>query len=265
MGKLLDFCAMHLGSILNWLYENIAVHNYGLAIIMFTLIIKLALLPLTIKQQKSMVEMKKIQPKLDELKKKYKDDPQRFNMEMGKMYQENGVNPGVGCFTSLIQFPILLSVFYVVSKPLTYMKHMSAHQIAELAKTIAGKGVNMYNEIAIVAHNNILNMNFLGLDLSKVPTIRIFSGGNTMEYLSLLILPILVVVTTFLSAKITTMNVDDNEKSKSMGKSMIYISILGTAFFSFRVPAGLSVYWIVNNLCSIMQQIYINKYVTTED
>lgn len=263
--KLVSIFAVPLGFVLDWIYENIAFHNYGFAIIIFTLIMKFALLPLMIKQQKSTVLMRKMQPKLDELKRKYKDDPQRINVETLKLYQENG-NPASGCFTALIQMPILLSLFYVISKPLTYMKHMTTAQINELAKTL-GSDVGPYYQIAVVAKNKILNMNFLDLDLSKIPDLgRLFNGNGTTEYFVLLILPILVAVATFLATRVTpTIDVDSKDKSGSYAKYMMYVAPIMVGMFAFKVPAGLSIYWIVDNFCRMLQQIYINKYVTLED
>lgn len=261
------FIAQPLGVILNWIYENIAFHNYGVAIIIFTLIIKCALLPLMIKQQKSSREMQKIQPKLKEMQKMYKNDPQKLHAETLRLYQENGVNPGAGCLPALLQMPILLSLYYVVSKPLTFMKGMSASKIASLAAEISGKSMNTYyKELIIVSHNKILNMNFLGLDLSKIPDFnKIFNGNNRTEYLALLILPILATVTIYFSSKINMKNMSEMGQTESSGKVMMYLPIVMTALFSFKVPAGLAIYWIVDNLFRIGQQIYINKCVMVDD
>ena len=123
--KFLGFVTVPMGVILNWIYENIAFHNYGLAIVIFTLVIRFALMPLLVKQYKSTAKMQMIQPKLNELQAKYKNDPQTLNMELAKLYQENGINPLGGCLSLIIQMPVLFSLIYVIGKPLTYMRRIS--------------------------------------------------------------------------------------------------------------------------------------------
>jgi YidC/Oxa1 family membrane protein insertase len=147
------------------------------------------------------------------------------------------------------------------------MKGMSASEIASLASGISGKGINAYYEqLIIVSHNKILDMNFLGLDLAKIPDFsKIFNGNNRTEYLALLILPILATVTIYFSSKINMKNMSEMGQTESSGKVMMYLPIVMTALFSFKVPAGLAIYWIVDNLFRIGQQIYINKCVMVDD
>ncbi|NLG89451.1 MAG: membrane protein insertase YidC [Clostridiaceae bacterium] len=116
-----DFIARILGQLLYLIYNTIAFHNYGIALILFTLITKLLLFPLTIKQLKSMQKMQEIQPELQKIQQRYKNDKEKLNQEMMKLYQEKGVNPMGGCLPMLFQLPILFALFYVIRKPLTYM------------------------------------------------------------------------------------------------------------------------------------------------
>ena len=119
-----EFFANIFGYLLQFLYT--LVNNYGLAIILFTLIIKLLLLPLSIKQQKTMKKSAKIQDKMKQLQFKYKNDPEKLNQEVMKMYKEENMSPFSGCLSSIAQIIILLSVFYLVSSPLTYMKKVDS-------------------------------------------------------------------------------------------------------------------------------------------
>lgn len=116
-----DFIAKILGQLLYVIYNTIAFHNYGLSLVLFTIIVKLALFPLTIKQLKSTQKMQEIQPELQKLQQRYKNDKEKLNQEMMKLYQEKGVNPASGCLPMLVQLPILFALFYVIRKPLTYM------------------------------------------------------------------------------------------------------------------------------------------------
>jgi YidC/Oxa1 family membrane protein insertase len=115
------FIAQILGQLLYFIYNTIAFHNYGLSLVLFTIIVKLALLPLTLKQLKSTQKMQEIQPELQKIQQRYKNDKEKLNQEMMKLYQEKGVSPFGGCLPLLIQLPILFALFYVIRRPLTYM------------------------------------------------------------------------------------------------------------------------------------------------
>jgi len=275
MEKMFRFIAVPLGFILNWIYENIAFHNYALAMIIFTVVVKSALLPITIKQQKQTRKMQELQPKLNELRKKYKNDPQKLNMETMKLYQENNLDMGGGCFTALLQMPILLSLFYVVSKPLTYMKQFSVSEIANLVKQFNIDGKMHYKEIFIVAHTKMLNMDLFGINLASIPSLRnvytsVFVDGNIKD-LVVIMLPILAIVATYLSSrlsmkKLDKMNKENSEKAASGATGfMLYSGVVFTAMLVFTLPAGMSLYWIVSNLYMILQQLYIDKYVIVTD
>lgn len=121
-----------LGHVLRVIFE--LVHNYGLAIILFTILVKVLLLPLTIKQTKSTKAMQDIQPKIQEIQNKYKDKPEKQQQEIMKIYQEAKINPLAGCLPLLIQMPILLALFSVLREPVTYGVFASKAQFADAAK-----------------------------------------------------------------------------------------------------------------------------------
>jgi YidC/Oxa1 family membrane protein insertase len=127
-----DIIAKPLGMLLNLIYNTIAFHNYGLSLVFFTIIIKLALLPLTLKQLKSTAKMQEIQPELQKIQQRYKNDKEKLNQEMMKLYQEKGVSPFGGCLPMLIQLPILFALYYVIRRPLTYMFGWSKEVLGNL-------------------------------------------------------------------------------------------------------------------------------------
>ena len=127
-----DFIAIPMGTILKFIYDNIAFQNYGIAIILFTVGIKSLLLPLTIKQVKSTSKIEKLQPQIQEIQNKYKDDKEKQSAELIKIYQENGIKPTAGCLPLLLQMPILFSLYYVISQPLKYMAGKSPEIITQL-------------------------------------------------------------------------------------------------------------------------------------
>jgi len=291
--NIFGFIAGPLGKFLYFIYNTFAFHNYGLAILFFTLIIRLCLLPLTLKQYKSSAKMQAIQPKLQEIQKRYKTDKEKLNQEMMRLYKENNVNPAGGCLPLLIQMPFLFSLYWDIIQPLTYQLGKTAAQITALVTrvasmegtTVASFGYqkeihvleyfnNHKDKLSQVADllkpNELLNMNFLGLHLGVIPSIstdKLF-GPQAGIYLPLLILPILAVVTTYLSSKLSmptpvqSKNPNDKPPAGSgMQNTMLFIGPMMTLIFSFSMPAGVALYWIAGSVVQITQQRYINKNI----
>lgn len=265
------FITNPLGYILGFIYHFTL--NYGWALVLFTILIKLILLPLGLKQQKSMTRMQFVQPKLAEIQEKYKNDKNKQSEEMMKLYKEYNVSPMGGCLPLLIQLPILYGLYWVIREPLRYMLHIPMEQIEQM---IAEVGASGYNAQILVAHaKNLINFNFLGLDLSQQPT---FTKINWLW-----MIPILSAATTFATSKITTwINKKDKdgekeekkpqrvlnpEQSTSSGnqqegmmKGMTYFMPLMTLWITFTVPAALGVYWTISNLLSLVQTVVLNGY-----
>lgn len=271
--QIFSYIPKFLGLILNFIYENLSFGRYGLAIVIFTIFIKFLLLPLTIKQFKSNAQLQKIQPIIQEIQRKYKNDTTKLNEEMMKVYAEHKYNPASGCLPLLVQLPILFSLMYVIGKPMTYMFNYSAADIAaklsSVPENLRIKG--FYEQIGAVDFHQLLNMKFFGLNLGLVPSVdpgKLF-GKEMAVYLPLLLLPILSVATTFLSNKLmmqSTMKKNNNNDGKpdaaaAMQKNMMFIAPVMTLMVSFQFPAGLGLYWLVGNVFQIFQQLYLNKYV----
>lgn len=271
---------------LGWVFDFIYnfVQNYGITLLIFTALVKLVLLPLSVKQQKSMVKMQQIQPLLADIQQKYKDDPQKQQAEMMKFYKENKVNPSGGCLPLLIQMPILVCLYQVISYPLTYMLRMNNSQSwAEVVKAGIDTAGKQASELQILAAktNNLINFDLIKgfIDLSEKPSLSQPSW--------IWLIPILAALTTYLSSKVTTLQADKNKKktedaidnkpkrvlnpeakpeasadqAQQMSKSMTTIMPLFTLWIAFSYPASLGFYWIVSNVLSILQQLYLNhKY-----
>jgi YidC/Oxa1 family membrane protein insertase len=116
-----DFIMVPLGQFLNLIYSTIAGYNYGWTIIFFTIIVRLALMPLTYKQQVSSIEMQRIQPYVKDLQAKYKNDKEKLNVEMMALYKEHGVNPVGSCLPTIIQLPIIIILYQIITRPLSYL------------------------------------------------------------------------------------------------------------------------------------------------
>ena len=208
-----QFFANIFGYVLNFIYN--LVHNYGLAMILFTLVMKLLMLPLSIKQQKTMKKSAKLNEQMQVLQFKYKNDPEKLNQEMMKLYKEENMSPFSGCLGTILQFVLLISIFYMVRCPLTYMKKIDSNninnyiaQLQESQKTVSAAypEIDLIREVKFLEEKNPndeevkkidVNMSFLGLDLSKIPQ------QNLSDW-TVYIIPILYIISTFVSMKITT-------------------------------------------------------------
>jgi YidC/Oxa1 family membrane protein insertase len=290
MGKLFEYIAEPLGMFLNLIYNTIAFHNYGLAIIFFTLLIRLLLLPLSIKQYRSTAKMQEIQPQLQEIQKKYKNNKEKMNQEILALYQENKVNPAGGCLPLIVQMPILISLYWVIQSPLKYMFNKTADVITQLYNAIPAdaiekltnlKDISIINYFSnnidklqdvsgLLSESELIDLNFLGIfNLGLIPTSNFgkLFGPLSSQYLPLVFIPILAALTTFLSIRYSTprsAQKASNDTGDNVAKSMqstMYVMPVITGFVAFSVPAGLGLYWIISSLVQILQQMYMNKFI----
>ena len=289
-----EFFANIFGYLLQFLYT--LVNNYGLAIILFTLIIKLLLLPLSIKQQKTMKKSSELQEKVKVMQIKYKNDPEKLNKEMMNLYKTENVSPFSGCLTSIIQMLLLLSIFYLVRSPLTFMEKIPQENINTYIQQLKDEGKvisNVYPEIDLIRETELLKeknpedqfiektnikMNFLGLDLSKIPQ------QNMTDY-TVYIIPVLYILSSFISIRITTAkqqkdkedkkskNIDGNtgkeieEENNEMdavmqtNKMMSWFVPIMSISIAFIAPLGLALYWLISNILMIAERLIIDKVV----
>lgn len=324
------------GYLLNFLYE-ILNNNFGFAIIVFSIILRIILLPITIKQQQSMKKTTKIQGQIKALQVKYKNNPEMLNKETMELYKKEKISPFSGCLSAIVQIIIIFSVFYMVSQPLTYMKKANDKnpelksvveeykndikeknnsktryiEIATIARISEDyKNIdNKINAVENVENNNTesnsedvqkeenttenevveaeskenlikrkdlleklnINMNFLSLDLSKVP------NENMKDY-KVYIIPVLYVVSSFLSIKLNAPTAkkkkdgkDDNKDSNEvdtaaqMNKSMLYIMPIMTVSIAFIAPLGLALYWFVSNVLMIGERVILQKILDNKE
>lgn len=280
------------GYLLNFLYN--IFNNYGIAIIIFSVILRIILIPVTISQQKSIKKNEKMQEKMKEIQRKYKNNPEKLNQETIDLYKREKLNPFSGCLSSILQIIIILSVFWLVSKPLTYMKKVDTNIIngyVEEIKKEEGKA-SAYPEIQVIQkkastdENVNINMEFLGLDLSKVP-------NQNMSDITVYIIPVLYIITSFVSIKITNgkkknknkvlqieektsenkENVGDKkdeadeslEAMQEMNNSMMYMVPIMSISIAFIAPLGLALYWLVSNILIIIERLIIDKIFNKEE
>jgi len=265
--------AQPFGYLLKILYELFG--NYGWALVFFTILVNLLMLPLTIKQQKSTANMQKIQPLIAEVQKKYQYDKEKQSQELMKVYQQHNINPMGGCLPLLIQLPIILLLYQVITKPLTYMYNLNTDLINEL-KTLLGFAPDaIVQEITLAqkltpeilqmphfSHLPLIDFNFYGLDLGATPSFSVFNA--------LWLIPILAALTSYLLTHLTmkqngqSNNTQDNPTVASMN-TMNKIMPLISAWVTFSFPAGIGLYWIMSNVVRMAQQIFLNYYFKKSD
>lgn len=285
---MLSAIAKPFGVLLMWLYELTA--NYGVAVILFALIVKLILLPFQMKSKRSTMKTSRLQGRMKEIEKKHGANKQKYNEEVQKLYREEGINPMSGCLWSLLPFPILIALYQAIRYPITIMMGVAADLLAEggaIASKLTELGFETtvskaYEQIAqsqfITAHWDSfsslsdklrqIDYSFLGLDLGKQPSIKIFWQGDwsdpaTISIACLAIIPLLAAVLSYVQSKVSMKTnptpSEDDQTAKTMN-SMTIIMPLITLWFAFAMPAALGVYWIASSVFAIIQDVLLNKY-----
>lgn len=287
-----SFFASLFGYVLNFLYN--LLNNYGLAIILFTVLIKLIMLPLSIKQQKTMKKSAKLQEKMQIIQFKYKNNQEKMNQEMMDLYKSENMSPFSGCLSTIMQFILLLAIFYLVRSPLTYMKKVEQpvidNYIAEMKEE--GKTVSQnYPEIDIIREKGSqdekvnINMEFLGLDLSAIPQ------QNMKDY-KVWIIPVLYIISSFISIRMTTKMQEKANKKKNdkllmeaeskentevkkeeneldavmqSNKMMSWMMPILSISIALIAPLGLALYWLVNNILMIGERIILDKIIKDQE
>lgn len=291
-----QFFANIFGYLLKLLYN--LVNNYGIAIILFTVITKLILLPMSIKQQKTMKKSNKMQEKLKTIQFKYKNDSEKMNQEMMNLYKSENMSPFSGCLTSIIQMLLILSIFYLVRSPLTYMEKMPQDKINQYVGQLQEDGrevSQVYPEIDLIREYNFLKeknpedseveklnlqMNFFGLDLSKIPQ------QNMSDY-TVYIIPVLYIISSFISIRLTTSmqqkmkqeskepepiidgstgeveKKEENEIDTVMqtNKMMSWMMPIMSISIAFVAPLGLALYWLMSNILMIAERLVLDKAI----
>lgn len=340
---MISFFANLFGYVLNFLYGFVG--NYGWAIILFSVIVKIIMLPISINQQKTMKKSQKINDEMKQIQFKYKNDPEKLNQEVMALYKREKLSPFSGCFSAIVQIILLFAVFYLVRSPLTYMKKVDSEVINKMEAVVQEQGnASNYKEIAVINYMNKLegesadsvseeekngenqesengensenentqnnentqsqeqtnsegnteteekdtfnindykdqayiNMEFLGLDLSKVPT-------EDLGDLKVLIIPTLYVISSFISIKLSTNTTNKKKKDEKLigdgketkveeeydameqaNKSMSWFMPLMSISIACIAPLGLALYWLVNNILMIFERLFLNKFFKDE-
>ena len=276
------------------LFYNLT-NSYGVALILFTLVIKLIMLPFQMKSKKSMMRMSRVSGQMQDLQKRYAKNQAKFQEEMQKLYEEEGVNPMSGCLWSFLPLPILMALYSIIRQPITHFMMLSKDVLQTVVQSVADAGVDLTNivmmdkvtgapalkdglyQMAAYGQINLVkavqemglstpdgwfnvNYKFLGLDLTATPWEYIKSFTFTWAVIGVILIPILAGLSQFVFSKLTmkTQPQADAAGGASM-KSMMYMMPLFSVYIAFIMPAALGVYWIAQSVFSLIQEAILNK------
>ena len=271
--------------------------SYGVAIILFTVAIKLIMLPFQMKSKKSMMRMSRMSGRMQEIQKKYANNQMKAQEEMQKLYMEEGVNPMSGCLWSFLPLPILIALYSIIRQPITHFMMISGEVVQSLVQKLAAAGIdistivqwkdgaavmkdglyqmmpygqiNLVNTITSQAPELVehldgwihVNYEFLGIDLTANPTAGFSAFSFTWTCIGLLLIPILAGLSQIVLTKVTMKQQPQQEgAAASSTKMMMYMMPLMSVYFAFIMPAALGVYWIAQSVFSLVQEVVLGKF-----
>ena len=271
--------------------------SYGAAIILFTLAVKLIMLPFQVKSKKSMLRMNRLQGKMQEIQKKYANNQMKQQEEIQKLYAEEGVNPMSGCLWSFLPLPILIALYSIIRQPITRFMMLGEDVLAKAVEAAQAAGVSMTNIVQMTSDGAMkmtseglptmevygeinlvkilpevapqfcestegwlsLNYNFLGMDLAANPwdVVKAFTFNGAT--IGLILIPILAGLFQLIMSWYTMKNQNSSAANPSM-KMMMYTMPLMSVYIAFIMPAALGVYWIAQSVFSLIQEVFMTKF-----
>ncbi len=258
---------------LGWVLEFLAGifgGNFAASVFVFTLLANLAFIPLSIKSQKSSVQQTRIKPKLDELKKRYGDDKQKYSEAMQQLYQEENVSMSGGCLPMVLRMVIMLSIYWLIMSPLTYLLHIDSATISEASKQL-GIAANARGELQIIeavrsGSLNIpeianklgtLNFNFFGINLTQTPK---FSFDIFNDAQLIWVMPIIAFLAQMLTSVLSTlMQKKINPDAPNMMGMMLTMPLI-SLFIGFTLPGGVTFYWACSSLIGGFIQLGVQQF-----
>ena len=281
-----------LGSVL--LYFCNTFGNYGWAILAFGLIVKLIMLPFQMKSKKSMMSTAILTPRVKELEKRHKGNPQKYQEEVNRLYKEAGVNPLSGCLWTLLPFPIIIILYRVVRQPLSIMMNLASEEVESLTELLtklgyytasAARNSSFYSElhVADALHRHFaeivsnsaaasyadkladINFDFLGLNLTNTPKLMFWSEGVSWAAFALFLIPFISAGLSWLQMAIAQKSQPEtNAQAAQTNKTMNLMMPMMSLWICFTMPAMMGFYWIEQSVLAIAQDSILNKVFKTQ-
>ena len=271
MNAIFDIINVPLGYVLRFI-ASIFSNNFAASVFVFTLLINIAFIPLTIKSQKSAVGQLRVKPKLDELKKKYGNDKQKYSQAMSQLYQEENISMSGGCLPMIIRLVIMLSIYNLIMSPLTYLANVDSSIIKEATEALTNSGVKItrgeldifsnisklkdaFPEIARACES--IDFNFFGIDLTQKPTFSLDIFNNADEKW---IMPILAFVSQMISSVFSMkLQKKTNPDAPNMSGMMLTMPLI-SLFIGFSLAGGVTFYWACSSLIGGFIQIGVQQF-----
>ncbi len=260
------------GYVMRFIYEFVG--NYAISLFLFALLVKVLMLPLTIKQKRSMMDQQRIQPMIQKIQKTYARDQRRMQEELQNLYDREGITPMAGCGTTLLTLPIMIGLYGVIIRPLTFFMQLDQGQIKQIMQILNFTDTGSYHiqiELASLIYENFDKVKHVSDSLMQVN----FSLGPismaaqpTFSVISILwVLPLLSAGSSYLMSwlqqKWNPMS-NNNPQMQSTNKSMLLMMPLMSLWFGFMLPVGLTFYWICNNVLSLIQEYFMSIWTKKE-
>ena len=289
-----------LGWIMYWLYHHVT-NNYAFALLLFTVAVRFVLVPLAIRQQKASVKMAAFKPQIDQINKKYKNNPQKAQEELQQLYVEENFNPMGGCLPVLIQFPILFGLIDVIYRPISHIIRPGA-AVIEQASVIAKKmfedpalsgalgrsntyspeidiikavryasehGTGAFDALGadFVTAVNDFQFSLFGISLGDIPVLNPADAPSLSLYFILLLVPILSGVTSYILTMFTNRNTAAaaDEQTMAMTRSMAIMMPLMSVYIAFKVPVAVGMYWVISNILMMIQTMILYKVMNPQE
>ena len=270
--------------------------SYGVAIILFTLVIKLIMLPFQMKSKKSMMRMSRMNGRLQEIQKKYANNQTKQAEEMQKLYAEEGVNPMSGCLWSFLPLPILLALYSIIRQPITHFMMLSEDVVQQMVDAVSAAGLSLdsiaqMKDGAVMVRDGItqlqpygqinlvktiasqlpevgsrvdgwinVNYSFLGLDMAANPWDAVKGFSFSWAVIGLILIPILAGGSQILLTRITMKHQPQTDPSAASANRMMMFMPLFSVYIAFMMPAALGLYWIAQSGISAVQEFLMGKF-----
>ena len=277
MGKLIT---LPFAALLRWMYT--ITGSYGVAIILFSLILKLVLLPFQMKSKRSTIRMGRLSGKQAELQKQYAKNQQKYQEELAKLYQEEGVNPMSGCLWSLLPMFLLLPLYQIVYRPITHFMGLSEEALTAVRNAAVALGYDpsagnaAYEQIALTEFASShwdsmqgaaeglmnINFNFLNVDLSAIPSSIFQNFQLNWTCIGLLLIPVLAAGIQFLFTHVANKSNGMTQAQQGSMKMLNLMMPMISLWWCFTMPAAMGVYWFFNSFFAMIQEFFMGKFYT---
>ncbi len=278
MGVLFDFLSNTFGYVLWFFFDMFS--SYGLAIILFTLVINILMFPLAIKRQKNMASNAKFAVKQQELRKKYEKNPRKYNEEVAKLYESEGANPMSGCFATMVLPAIFwMAIFGAVTKPLQNTLHINIDKVSSAVSTFyenteeETRSSRNYDQLQLVRNFDKVKDKLTMLDKEELDDIEEYSSGFNFLGINLLktpkdsdfseflwLIPLLCFISSAAAMYISGKASGMQNTMQGCNKILPYGAFLFTTYIAYTIPGAVGIYWVINSLFGVAQNVILNKF-----